>query len=111
MSRRTRPGCLQLPEAFTRRPSGQPGRILPWLRFAITGGSSWPRTAPGRTSISLGPTPLVPWLTRRWKVTPSWVYTAVADKRIPYLKIGKFIRFDEDRIAKYEAEQQQAGGR
>jgi hypothetical protein len=53
----------------------------------------------------------VAWLTSRWNVKQSWVYTAVADNRIPYLKIGKFIRFDEDRIAKYEAEQQQAAGR
>ncbi|MCP4384709.1 MAG: helix-turn-helix domain-containing protein [Hyphomicrobiales bacterium] len=38
-------------------------------------------------------------LAARLDVTPRFVRGLIAERRVPFLKIGKFIRFDPDEIA------------
>ena len=39
----------------------------------------------------------------RWAVRPSWVYAKVAERAIPFTRIGRFLRFPLDQIEAYEA--------
>lgn len=38
-------------------------------------------------------------------VTERWVRRAVADRRLPHLKIGHYVRFDADELAAYIEQQ------
>ena len=43
------------------------------------------------------------WLSAKWRVTTDWIYAKCADHEIPYVRIGRYIRFDPVQIAAYEA--------
>lgn len=43
----------------------------------------------------------VPVVAELLKVTPRWVYRAVAREELPYVRVGKFIRFRRSEIEAY----------
>lgn len=47
---------------------------------------------------------------RRFRVSPRWVRSAAADGRIPYYRVGKFIRFDPGDVEQYLSESRVTGG-
>jgi Helix-turn-helix domain len=42
-------------------------------------------------------------LATKWQVRPSWVYKAVESSELPCIRLGKYLRFHPDDIARWLA--------
>jgi excisionase family DNA binding protein len=43
-------------------------------------------------------------LAKTWQVPLSWVYTGIRKRTIPHIKLGHYVRFDEEEVQQWLAE-------